>query len=422
MSESNIRIDDLHKPVQTPAMEHLVADFSNREIAMDRQTLLQLAEEQLDVPIDIDDGFLDRFYLALDESRVNGTVHGFGAFHLQQMVVNAIVQTSRLNYMCARFPKIVQTPIADPLIVAGMPRSGTTYLLQLISTDPTLLTLKRWEVHSPFPSLEVLEGTAQDTREMEGAALEDQQDKLLPLLTSLYDVGAQDATEEIEVMQYGGYSCALSFSGDTPSYDEYLYANKQSDGYAYLYRFLQALQWFKKATPTQKWLLKSPQHLGGLDAVDEAFPNASLVFTHRDPASVFASLLTLTAYTVRSVYSEISKDRLLNRARRMQHGFLRGLVKHAERFEGRCTHVYFHEFMNDYHASIESIYALSGMTYDAEAQARVERQAAIFTRGRRAGRVVYDLEEDFGLTRDQVREEFSYYLEKFPAAIEERHQ
>ena len=419
---TDIRINDLHRPVQTPAMKKLITEFAQADFSLDKQTVLKLAEEQLDVPIDIDDDLIDRFHLALDEARINGTVHGYGSFYMQQIIVNAIVQTSRLNDLHRRFPQIADAQIAPPLIVAGMPRTGTTYLLQLISSDPSLLSLKRWEVHFPFPSSAVIEGGAPDTREQDAVALESMEGELVPLLSSLYDVDAQAATEEIEVMKYGGYSCALSFYGDTPSYDHFLYSRSQSDGYAYLYRFLQALQYFKGATPSQRWLLKSPQHLGALDAVNDTFPQASLVFTHRDPASVFASLLTLTGYTARMVYSDISKERLLDRTRRMQHGFLRGLVKHADLFEGRCTHVYFNDLMNDYRSSVEQIYAASGLSYDSETQARIEGQAAIFTRGRRAGRVIYDLEGDFGLTRDQVREEFSYYLDKFPAAIEEQHQ
>ena len=419
---NDIRIVDMHKPEQTPAMQGLIDQFSQSEYALDEQTILKLAEEQLDVPLDIDDELISRFHLALKEARENGTVHAFGAFHLQQIIINAVVQTSRLNYMHRRFPEMLDMGIKAPLVVAGMPRTGTTYLLQLISSDPSLLSLKRWEVHYPFPSPAVVEGKALDTRENDAVAIESMEGELVPLLSSLYDVDAQAATEEIEVMKYGGYSCALSFYGDTPAFDQALYSNSQLDGYEYLYRFLQALQYFKGATQSQKWLLKSPQHLGALDAVNATFPDASLVFTHRDPASVFSSLLTLTGYTARMIYSSISKEQLLDRTRRMQHGFLRGLVKHADLFKGRCTHVYFQDLMADYQGCVEQIYSAAELPYDSATQARVDAQAAVFTRGRRAGRVVYDLEGDFGLTRDEVREEFSYYLDKFPAAIEEKNQ
>ena len=106
----------------------------------------------------------------------------------------------------------------------------------------------------------------------------------------------------------------------------------------------------------------------------------------------------------------------------MQHGFLNGLVKHADRFQHRCVHVYFHELLESYKDVVASIYDAANMPFDDATKQRVDRQASLFKRGGQGGRIVYDLEGDFGITRDQVREEFSYYLDKFPVAIEEQHQ
>ena len=220
----------------------------------------------------------------------------------------------------------------------------------------------------------------------------------------------------------GGYGITASFFGDTPQFDNQFYNTSQVEAYRYLYRQLQALQWLKKSDASGRWLLKSPQHLGALDALDAAFPDATVVFTHRDPASVFTSLMTLLGYGVRQCYSSTTKEQIIERTRRMQHGFLRGLVKHADRFKDRCVHVYFDKLMENYQDAVANIYEASGMPFDDQAKARVDLQASLFKRGGQGGRMVYDLEGDFGITRDQVREEFSYYLDKFPVAIEEQHQ
>ena len=62
------------------------------------------------------------------------------------------------------------------------------------------------------------------------------------------------------------------------------------------------------------------------------------------------------------------------------------------------------------------------MEIDDEARARVAAQSRRFSRGHAGARIVYDIEADFGLTRDQLRDEFSYYLDKFPVEIEESQQ
>ena len=417
-----IKINDLEDPIPTPAATRMMKDLEHVDISFDRSAILDMAEAQLDVPLQIDDGFLDRFLKPWNESRANGPVHKLGLLTMQQSAVAGAVDTSRMQYMLEHFPEISAHPIKEPFVVAGMPRSGTTYLLQLISKEPSFITLKKWESVCPFPSKAMLDKDVPDTRREEARDKIEMFDSILPLARTLYNVALDDSTEELEVMFKGGYGITPSFFGDVPLFDENFYGTSQVEAYRYLYRQLQTLQWLKTADTTKRWLLKTPQHLGALDALDSVFPDATIVFTHRDPASVFTSLLTLIGYGVRQCYSRTTKQQIVDVTRRMQHGFLQGLVKKADRFEGRCVHVYFNELMASYEGVVANIFEVAGMPFDDEAKARVEQQANAFKRGSHGGRLVYDLEGDFGLTRAQVREEFSYYLDKFPVAIEEQQQ
>ena len=422
MSTETIRINDFEDPIQTPAALKMINDLEQVEISLERTTLLELARAQLDVPLSIDDDFLDRFLKPWDEAIANGPVHKLGLLTMQQSAVSGMVDTSRMQYMFERFADIPARPIKAPLVVAGMPRSGTTYLLQLISKEPSLITLKKWESICPFPSKATMDGDAPDTRREEARANFEAFHSILPLARALYNVDLDDSTEELEVMFKGGYGITPSFFGDTPRFDHAFYGTSQIEAYRYLYRQLQALQWLKKADTHKRWLLKTPQHLGALDALDEVFPDATVVFTHRDPASVFTSLLALIGYGVRQSYSKTTTQQIIECTRRMQHGFLRGLVEHADRFKDKCVHVYFNELMANYKDAVAIVFEAAGMPFDDEAKARVDQQANLFRRGSQGGRVVYDLEGQFGVTRDQVREEFSYYLDKFPVAIEEEQQ
>lgn len=417
-----IRVDDFENPIPTPAAAKIANDLDGVDISSDGVELLDMARQQLDVPLNIDEGFLDRFLNPFKEAQANGPVHKLGLLTMQQATVIGMVDTSRMEHMFERFPQIAARPIERPLVVAGMPRSGTTYLLQLIAKEPSLLTLKKWESICPFPSKAVLDEEAPDRRREEAHEKFEAFHSILPLARAMYNVGLDDSTEELEVMAKGGYGIMPSFFGNVPKFDDWFYSSSQVEGYEYLYRQLQALQWLKKADADNRWLLKTPQHLGALDALDTVFPDATVVFTHRDPASVFTSLLTLLGYGIRQSYSSTTKEQIIEITRRMQHGFLRGLVKHADRFKDRCVHVYFDKLMENYQDVVANIYQAADMPYDEVAKARVDQQANLFKRGGQGGRIVYDLEGQFGITRDQLREEFSYYLEKFPVAIEEQHQ
>lgn len=421
-----IRITDLHEPQQAPALLEMIKQCDGMDIPLDAETFLALAKEQQkeqqDAEIDIDSGLLGRFENAFEEIVGNATTHSAGRYVMQQMAVKGITQTSRMNHILKQYPEAASASINKPLIVAGLPRSGTTHLLQLLVSDPEFLWMKTWETGCPFPSPAMLRGDEPDNREAEGIAELEIANQLTPLSQHLYDVDSQDATEEILTMIHGGHGLVPALMGIAPKWEASYFGTDQTEAFQYLYRQLQALQWVKKSRPDQRWLLKSPAHLGALPSLNKVFPDASLVFTHRDPASVFCSLLTLLGYGSRMYISKTSKEQLIEKTKRLQHGFLKGVVKDAGLFEGRCEHLYFHDLKKDTIGYVEKIYALTGMTYDDKAQARVAEQSKAFSRARRGAKPVYDLEADFGITRDSIREEFSYYLDKFPVEIEVTHK
>ncbi len=416
-----IRITDFEQPDYTPKMLELMTALAERDISLEPDTIYRLAGEAIDVPLFRNDAAMQRFQAIYREVFANGHVHPMGRMALQTRAVDGFADVSRMEYIHATWPEVGAAPVEKPLVVAGMPRSGTTHLLKLLSADPVFRTLQRWQTYRSFPSRGMLEGREEDDRREIGAQKDATLDITLPHFRKLFDVSASDATEEIEVMSKACYGVTLSFQGDLPEFDRHFYGSDQSEAYRFLYRFLQAVQWCEQYPDGQRWLLKSPQHLGALGAVKNVFPDATLVFTHRDPASVFTSLITMIGYVLRSTYSNPGKQQIIDKTLRMQHGFLRGLVRDIDSVEGPVEHVYFHQFMRDKVATVERIYRAAGLPFDSAAQQRVEEEISTHTRDRQ-GKVVYDLEADFGISRDEVRREFDYYLQRFPVEIEETHQ
>lgn len=418
---NRIRITDFERPVYTPKMLELMEALADKPIPLDRESLLQLAAKNLDVPLHVDAAALQRFQDLYGEVFANGPVHAVGRMGLHNRAVDGIADVSRMEYLHATYPEVAGSAIKRPIVVAGMPRSGTTHLLKLLSSDPGLHTLRRWQTYRSFPSRGMLEGTEPDNRRQTGAEKDALLDITLPHFRTLFDVAASDSTEEIEVMGKHCYGVTVSFQGDVPNYDHSFYNSDQTQAYRFLYRFLQAVQWCEGFPADSRWLLKSPQHLGALSAVTNVFPDATMIFTHRDPASVFTSLVTMIGYVMRSTYSSATRQQIIDKTLRMQHGFLRGLVNDIDKVSGPVEHVYFQQFMSNKHDTVERIYRAAGLDFDDAVRRRISAQADAHRRDRR-GRVDYDLEADWGLTRDQVRKEFSYYIDRFPVAIEESHQ
>lgn len=412
-----IHITDFEEPVLTDTMNELLSAMEGQPPALDSDSLVRLAKEQLDVPYHHDADMLQRFDTLFGEVEAGGPLHNVGRMALQNMAVEGITDLSRLKYLQQAHPEVTEAAVERPIIIAGMPRSGTTHLLKLLSTDPTLRTMKRWQTYQSFPSRAMLEGREPDNRMENGAVRDEMIDVMMPHFRGLFDVGSDDATEEIEVMGKIGYGVVGSFNGDVPTFDAQFYGTDQTRAYRALYEYLQGLQWLQRDDGARRWLLKSPQHMATVPAIKNVFPDACLVFTHRDPASVFTSLVTLTGYVLRMSYRTIDKQQIIDKTLRMQHGLLRGIVNDADAWEGPVEHVYFDKFMADKQGTVERVFATAGLAYDDEAQARIEAAIQDNPRGRR-GEFVYDLEGDFGLTREQVREEFDYYLERFPVTRE----
>jgi hypothetical protein len=193
------------------------------------------------------------------------------------------------------------------------------------------------------------------------------------------------------------------------------FAEDQRPHYAFLKRALKALQFLD---PKERWVLKSPQHLGWIPALVETFPDATIVCTHRDPVSVFTSWITMTAYAARMSRDPVILDEIVPHARLLQKRLLDGLVRDRDALpKERTEHVYFHEFMADDRGTLARIYERAGLEMSPGTVAEIDHYIDTHPRGRH-GKVVYDLEGDFGISREETYAYFANYMEAFPVERE----
>lgn len=185
----------------------------------------------------------------------------------------------------ANHPLIPVQPIPAPVFIIGLPRSGTTYLHHLLATaNPAARTIKTWQAVSLSPPPEPDDPRIAATQSMIDA---------LPAAIQRARPSAADAPEECNAVTMLAFQSADLFSVyDQPGYVEWYLGADHSPAYELHRHVLQHLQAF---TPGGRWLLKSPAHLFHLDALRHCYPDARLVFIHRDPAASFASLREMIA-------------------------------------------------------------------------------------------------------------------------------
>jgi hypothetical protein len=322
----------------------------------------------------------------------------------------------RLEDFIRQHPQILDVEIRQPIIIVGLPRSGTTHLLNLISADTRLRSLPYWESLEPVPIPG--DGPGRDGLDPRFVRCRHnyvRSDALLPLLRNMHDMPPEHIHEELELQAPDFSNYNWEWIAYVPRWRDYYLAHDQTPHYQYLKRALQVLQWLRGP---DRWVLKSPQHLEQIGPLFTTFPDATIAFTHRDPASVIASTVTMEAYGARLRCNRVDlaaiADYWIDRIERL----LRACVRDRDRVPpAQSIDVLFHEFMADDVRMVERIYERADLPMTPDAR---QRLAAFMEQNRRGkfGRIVYDLQADFGIDPRELRKRFRFYFERFPVQPE----
>lgn len=305
-------------------------------------------------------------------------------------------------------PELLQRPIEKPLFVFGLPRTGTTLLINLLASAPERRSLLRWEAYDPVPPPRPEELHAGPRYQ----AMQDRTQMSLKFMSKIAAIHYEDADSPTECQ----FAMAPSFcaqvyeaQADIPSYRDWL-LNKADylPAFRYQKRLLQLLQ----AEAGGRWTLKNPWHPLWLPALTEVFPDAQLVMTHRDPADVLGSIGSLIE-NVRRIYSnEVNLHRIgetfLETFRIMVD---RQQAFRDQRGQGAILDVQYADVTKDPISEVERIYEHFGDTLTPAARAAMERYMAENPKGKH-GTHEYSL-EDYGLTRERVHAEFADYIERY---------
>ena len=327
-----------------------------------------------------------------------------------EQLVGNLVNRLRLEALVAAHPEIDSIPVERPIIICGLPRSGTTHLHNLIAADPAMRYLPYWESLEPFPATD--EPGDQGRRERCALGL-DMLDATMPHFKRMHEMTVDHAHEEIQLLANDISGMLFETTYFVPSFAADYKAHDQRPSYAYLKRQLQALQWLRGGQC--RWVLKSPQHLEQFGPLHDTFPDATFVVTHRDPVEVTRSMVTMVAYGARMACDHPDPAAIgrywLGRAEDLLNGCLRDRdVLPAE----QSIDVRFADFMADEDGTLAAIYELAGQPYDERARTAMAAFTAQHPRGRH-GEVRYDMAA-IGLDATDVEQRLRAYRDRFVLA------
>ncbi len=329
----------------------------------------------------------------------------------RRRLVNLLATRLRIEAAFAKHPEIAAREIARPVVLTGLPRSGTSALFNLLGADPAARPLRLWEAQSPDP-LEGLAPGAPDTRREATLAYYAKGREKRPEFTKIHFASADTPEECVLLHAFALHGVQLGIEIVLEPYASW-YQSQVSDlrpMYAYQKRLMQLLDWQR---PGERWLLKAPAHLWGLDALVATFPDACIVWTHRDPLACTASACSMTQALMATVENVDAKQLGPEVMEFYARSLDRGLAVREKLDPARVVDVDHDAFVADPMGTLQGIYRHFGLTLSPAAEAAMRVHADANPKGRH-GSHDYGLEE-FGLTPQRVRERFGAYLSSSPA-------
>jgi hypothetical protein len=367
-------------------------------------------------------GEFERPLSVLLDDYASADLNTVGVHILRSGILHSLRMRLRAQEWIRRHPEILDERIAAPVVVVGMMRSGTTLLQRLLAADSRFACAYGWEVVEVAPRLD--QGfTGVDPRIAISEAREAKSRELAPDLFAIHPMYAREAEEEIVFLADAFLSHVPESGAYLPNYRSWLDEQDFSPAYHYLHRMLQFLQWQKRQRlpegdwHAERWVLKSPAHLGYLDLLRAQFPDLHVVHMHRDPRTTIASGASLNA-TLHAMHADTVDLNRVGAQWLQRMGWTNdramairdGWVDEAD----RVTDIAFDDAVADQIGQVSRVYDAIGLPLTSGAESAMRRW--LDERPREAQRPPYGL-DNYGLRAEQVDERFTLYNKRFRQAV-----
>lgn len=355
------------------------------------------------------DGWQEGLEVLVDSANREAALNDAGRAMFSGQAIMLMMRRLEVESWYARHPEIDEQEIVAPLLVLGLPRTGSTATHCLLGEDPAVRVMRNWEAMQPCPPPE----SATYWSDPRIAMMEKQMEhraRVTPRMVQMLPSTATSPTEDQLTMGYDFKTQIFQASFRIPSYVEWL--NNRADlvpTFAYVKRVLKLLQW---RCPPRRWRLKNPTYSLFIDALDQVFPDARYCMTHRDVADVIPSVADL--YFEMGKINTDTPDKLWMgsvMADSCELGMRRMIAFRDAGNDHRFFDIHFAEFQRDPFPTLERLYAFLGEEFTDEARARMKAWRESTPRDKH-GLHEYDA-ADFGLDKAALRERFRFYSDRF---------
>ncbi|MGQ2944644.1 MAG: sulfotransferase family protein [Blastomonas fulva] len=332
-----------------------------------------------------------------------------GEMIVRNRYVETLAARMQVDEYIRRNPAVLDQPIDRPVFILGMPRTGTTMLSYMLDADPANRSMLRWEAYNAAPP--AAPGALKtDPRCLAEVARDENMLKMAPKVAAAHFEPGDGPTECVHLIAQDFRSLMLAVTTTVPTYHDWLMFTDMTTAFEHRKRVLQILQ----STNPGRWVLKMPSDSLFIRQLFKTFPDARVIWTHRDPYAVVGSSLGMRGNS-RPMF-EVDEG-----AEYMRQYFPLQLALHASRplevsaeRPDDIYHCYYDDLVADPLTQLKQIYRWLGNDWTETAEAGMQGWLDSNPQNKR-GKHSYSLEE-WGLTRKDLEPYFSDYLRVHPVA------
>lgn len=387
---------------------------SRRLISLSPDSLLRAAERKTGLDAHGDDALREPLERLLDSLETDARLNTFGRWAVRDQILDLLCQRLRVRDHLARHREVLDVPLERPVLILGFPRTGSTFLHNLMALDPANRVPKLWEVLNPVPPEDSRDGS-EDPRLEEAREYVRSIQRMSPVALKIHPMSAEGPEECRFLLEKSFVGLQFIVYYRVPRYIDWFIGVSDERLEAACLEVRRQMQIIKHGDAGRRWVGKSTGHVVFGRGLMRAFPDACVVQIHRDPAEAVPSICGL-AGAYRSIFSDHVEPRDLGEEALRLFGVAmdRAVEMHSMPPPASFCDIRYDQIVSDPVGVVRRIYDHAGMSFSAEVEGRIERYVAAHPQHK--GGVHRYSPEQYGLSLDEIRkrtERHAGWLEGF---------
>ena len=376
---------------------------------LDSKQIIDAAKNQTNLEYFGNPLFLEGFECLVQSINQEADLNDIGMEAQQQRLIGILANLLRIEDACMQHPEILNEEIKSPVVIVGLPRTGSTMTHRLLASDPRHTAMLWWEGRYPAMLANEVRGHPDERMEMGKAEVEAVM-QASPEALTIHPWDYKGADEEILLLEHTFFSTVPESFMRLPTYSKWVESQDHIHAYAQLKIMLQYLQWQNPGRNKKRWVLKSPHHLGFIDKLLKIFPDSKVIQTHRDPLKTVPSFCSMCSNLFEPLTNSYDKNEIGHHWAHKLAKVLNHCMEVSNLNKENFLNLEFKKMIQDPILEMEEVYNF--IDEDFNDQAENAMNAWKEENQHEMGAHQYSLEE-FGLESSFIDSYFSEYINQY---------